>query len=236
MEQMFFSGYANIILKAYSDFEVNGINFKKGQLVTLLQNVETNFSYSEVNVLEKTGSKNVGAYSEMVLTSIDVSNVPSNKDLRNILLDSNPAAIWLPRIIQFNAENNESKVALPTIKNIQNLNVYKGNERIDFTYEEENKVITGLSKGSYLIYYEEEYHGISSLLNPKRLPYLTLEVIGYGNNFENENKKSVFQHIIVPRVALVLEPNNIFNTNITNFDLKFNVIDDKEIKINYGEI
>ena len=236
MEQMLFSGYANIILKAYSDFEINKINFKKGQLITLLQNVETNFSYSETDVLEKVGSKNVGAYNEMVLTSINVNNVPTNKDLRNILLSSNSAAIWLPRIIQFNAETDESKIALPTIKNIQNLTVYKDNEKIDFTYEEENKIIIGLLRGDYLIYYEEEYSGVSSLLNPKRLPYLTLEIIGYGNNFEDENKKNIFQHIIIPRVALVLEPNIIFDTNIANFNLRFNVIDDKEIKINYGEI
>lgn len=235
MEQILLSGYTNLILKAYTDFEINGNKFKKGQIIALLQNVEANFSYTEINKLEKAGSKNLGSFTESSLTNISVDNVPSNAELRKLLFNSNSGEVWLPRIVQFYAETDWSKMALPTTKNIRNLTVYNNNnEPISIDYEEENRLIVGLQKGTYLIYYEEEYYGVTSLLNSKQLPYLTLEVIGYGSNFGNEDKTTIFQHIVIPRVSLALEPNLIFNTSINNFSLKFNVIDDKEIKVNYG--
>ena len=234
MQNFVVSGRPTVIIRCGCDFEINNIEYKKGQPVCILQDIETEFTYNTIENAATRGPQVLNYSAEAELVNIKLKEVPFNNMLHNLIFGAAQQTVDLPKAYLGTSKNG--RIAIPYAGPIKDIIVQNMEyEIVPFTLEEGN-IINGLEDGHYLISYRVPLHKSTKLdTKPKRIPYFTIETVANGNEFDNK-RKSMLQYIHINKAALRLDPFFIFNDSINNFDLDFTIIKDENNFISYGEI
>lgn len=221
---MEFGGQATVILRAICDFEVNGIQYTKDDVVLLLDDVPLNFTYNEKMSDVRVGKQNQLFYDERRIDTIIVGETQLTSDYLQLFCKkiSNTYIRSHIETIQIT-----DKTMYLTNK-ITNDNIYildhgKYTVEINTEYNSATLNVEEFPDGEYDVLYQEELIQATYDVNSTcSLPYLNMEVIGQGNI----DKQTGNIYFSIPKVSLLSRPEFSLNNLITSQNLIFKVIQD----------
>ena len=230
----------NIIVRAGSDFQHLGVNYKKEQLLAAVQKAEFSLEYETITKTPRQGTKIYGSSTDTRLRRITVQNFPFNNFLSNLIFGAPPQPVILPHVQTFRTDEN-GYFALPITSNtqVQKLQVYKTNyEPVEFTDTEEGIVKTALINETVLVSFETiESAGVQLKLGNNSLPYFDITCLTRGSFFDiqhNEYKQSPTNLILhIERAALDIDPYFFFGDTHNPMPVSFNVVYDDVNQIQY---
>lgn len=234
MDNLVISGQPSIIIRCGCDFKIKDTDFKKGQIVAVINECDVDFTYTSKQLAYNRGASMLGATEELELSGINIHSVPFNKMLYKLVFGQENTEVWRPNIISSVPKNNN--IVLPTTDTVQNIEVYtKDYQPLEYTFDTENNIITVNTDQEVMVcYYSLLSNGMKINTVGNRLPYFNIECINKGNSI-GQNRFPIIQYLHLYSCALKIEPFFLFNDNINNFDLAFNVINNKEDRIEYGK-
>lgn len=225
-----FSSATNVILRAASDFRVNDLEYKKGDVVLFLEDVDVSFTYNE-NIKDKTvGGRNLMAYDVRKLNAVLIASNPLTLQYVNIF--AKKVEDSFTRTVIEDTYIEEDKTFIPIENIVDNTEIFiNGIGAVGYTRNEnDNSIILNISEeeefaaGEYLVMYktltEKPCYDVN---NNYTIPYLTMEITGQGN----VDKVDGNVYINIPRVSLLTRPDYSLGSGITMQDLAFKIIDDE---------
>lgn len=230
-ELLEFGGKANVILRAICDFEVNGENYKKDDVVFCFDEVDVNFTYNEVIKDKTTGGNNLLAYDERKLNAMIIDSSPVTMDFVRIFATKKRDSFERPVMEELAIADNKF---YPTESPIGDKIFIIGLGQMNFTSEaldQEGKRFecTLVNSAENLL---GEYECIYDTLvknptydinNNYTLPYFKAQIIGVGN----VDKTTGYAYFEIPRVSLLTRPDYSMNRTITAQELAFKIIGDR---------
>lgn len=232
MDNIVISGQPTVIIKCGSDFFIGTQQYKKGQVISVINDCDVDFTYSAVTKTQQSGPEKYGAINLAGLNSVAISNVPFNKMLTNLIFGNKTSIVSKP--VGFDAHaDGEGNVALPNSQ-YKNLQVTDGQYLpIDYSVDEDSSIIKVSPLQDIKIYYEIEKTGFISKTMPSSLPYFQMEILAKGSFLNLKKRTPMTQIIKLNKVSLLMEPFFRYNDNINNFDLRFTIIKNNDDCINY---
>ena len=232
MDNIVLSGQPIVIIKCGSNFSIGNIQYKKGQIVSIINDCDVDFTYSVLTKIQQSGVERYGAVNLAGLNSIIINKAPFNKMLTNLIFGNTTASIIKP--VGFDARaDEEGNIAIPhsLYENLQITD--KQYLPIDYELDEDLNIIKVEPYQEIKIYYEIKKDGYVSKTIPSSLPYFQIEIIAKGSFLNLEERTSITQIIKLNKVSLLMEPFFKYNDGINNFDLRFAIIKNNDDSINY---
>lgn len=229
MENMYnlleFGGKGSLIATAITDFTVNKKDYKKNEIVFVLNDVNINFHYGEkVNNIKD--SRNRVYYSEYYLDSFMVDAVPFDLQIFNLF--SNGVNIREESILICDSCTATSGIIIP--KEEVDINGFIKIDSIDNFLINSNNGVSIISSSefvdgkTYKIQYYTKKNIFSFVLDNEDLniPYLKIQI-----NFKgNESKNTSSNYFIIDKTSIRMTPIfNLVDNSVSSVRLLFKVIE-----------
>lgn len=222
---MEFGGQATVILRAITDFAVNDLEYKKDDVVFLLDGVNLDFSYSEKMSDVQVGQKNKLFYDERHINTITIEEAALTSEYLQLFCVKVENTYTRSHIEKLLITDNEMFLAREiTEDEIYIVDHGKYKVSIDKEY---NSATLNTEKpfldGEYTVLYREKLEQNSyDINNNSSIPYLSMEIIGKGN----KDKEDGNIYFFVPKVSLLNRPDFSLVGQVTTQVLTFKVIHD----------
>lgn len=232
-----FGGQSNVILRAICDFTVNGIQYKEGDVLLMLNGVNLEFTYNETIKDKTVGSRNLLAFDIRKLNAVRISSNPLTMQYINLFAEKMNDSFIRSVVETTGIADNEFYPIEPIIGGTLYI---EGHGQYNVEYNEDsglatiNKVIdidktTGenilediLETGDYTIVYQTlENKPCYDINNNYTLPYFSMEIIAVGNT----DKETSHINIYIPAVSLLTRPDYSLTDRLTYQSLDFKVIE-----------
>lgn len=237
-----FGGHANVILRAASDFTVNDINYKEGDVLLMLNDVDLDFTYNETIKDKTIGSRNILAFDVRKLNAITIHSNPLTTQYIQLFAEKMDNSFTHSVIEATGIADNMFFPVSPIIGEEVYVDGY-GRYQVEYDEDSRSAVISkiigttedgddiledNLEPDEYTVVYQtQEDKPVYNINNNYTLPYFSIEINALGN----VNKEDGHIFVYAPRASLLTRPDYSLSDRITYQSLAFKLIDDE---IKYG--
>lgn len=219
-----FSGNSNVIIRAYEDYTINGIEYKKNQIITYLNNI--NFSLimeSNSKVIKTTKTK--AHFTDFIPLQAAISNITLTSGIADLIFaDKNSDAMYIPALEKSLSDSSGILFLNQIDFDLDSIFIYQDGQVITGYTVDSAGQVSGLNPDTeYLISYEVKTEIEQNYTIARRnLPYFSIEVFNRGN--VNAEGKDLL--IKIPKVALTGVPDlNLSSGALISTELIFKIID-----------
>jgi hypothetical protein len=222
------SGNVTIIIRTLQPVNLMGINYQKGDVVTVFEHAFFTLEFENNNKAITQGAKNLTHYNTMYLNYVTIEPKSLTHSAYNFIAakfkENEKIYIPVKENITSDATGNVFLNYIP----LQTKTLFIKNDKKEnvtgFTVDYGTGLITGLTaETEYLcFYYREEESLVTYELKESSTPYFSIEILGQ-NNINNINREML---ITIPRASIDINTTFEFKEEqITAIQLNFLVID-----------
>ena len=220
------TGNVNVVLRAYSQYTLNGRTYEAGEPVAYIKDTEVNLNFGGFSK-NATSVKNLTGFTDTFPEEVVIeANVFKDAIIKMFSETISDSAVKVSKL-SFVTSDDNGDVYLES--NIADLFIYKENmDKVSsFSLDSESGLVSGLTADtSYYIDYKilkTDYTGFS--LKTTSLPYLTIEL--KGTTKVNGAAKNFL--IEIPRAQLNMTPSfNFTRLEFAQTSIRFKIIANKD--------